>query len=162
MGTKSTSGSNLFTHQARLWFVRNPIMMGSMFSLSGNLQVFNPVVRFVSVDVVDHFLTRQLSSKVMFHDNTVLKLVTVLSSWIGNENITPSLRLSSFPEMVFRACRCFLLGCCTSTRALRLICRDLAGMTVKLFATNGAYEWNLFRSHKQHCITNGGSTQWPI
>ena len=82
------------------WSLKN--MKLGVFILGDQLQVSNPVIRSVMILMVHHFADNKVSTKVLFHSQSMLQYITAeISMWVIRRVYfyisTRSMSSSSFP-----------------------------------------------------------------
>ena len=99
-----TSGKVFLFAKGAISFFRGVCVW--VFPVIHNCKIFNGVVKFISVLVVNNFFGSKVSSKKLFHNKSVLPNVTEVISKrvVGtlNKSITTSYKSSSVPRRTIR------------------------------------------------------------
>ena len=117
--------------------------MANMLGMRKQFEVFNSVIKRVSVLVVNMFAFYYFSSKKALHNKTMLHNVSVrISVWMRRKkdlHIFSSPSFPSFPKRMFfsflKFFRCFIKFCCTRSRTARIVYSYLGFKSFKCFFT---------------------------
>ena len=74
------------------------------------LQVLNSVVKRISVDMMDNFLSGQGSSDVLLHDVAMLKNLSPIRHNEPSTVVNPTFRIGTFLACITGNCLCSMLG----------------------------------------------------